>query len=213
MALVQAGLLDLDCDVNSLLKSWHVPENEFTQQEKVTLRRLLSHNVGLTVHGFRGYALGEDVPTIQQVLLGQPTANSEPVVVNVLPGSIWRYSGGGTTVAQLSMMEATGLSYAGLMQRYVLQPAGMSRSTYEQSLSMQRRAEAAIAHNPTSKAFAGKCHTYPEQAAAGLWMTPEDLYRYIIELQKSWHGQSNKILSTEYTRQMLQIQFKNYCKG
>ena len=57
--LVEAGKLSLDEDVNQKLKSWHVPENEFTRDQKVTLRRILSHSAGLTVHGFPGYAVDE----------------------------------------------------------------------------------------------------------------------------------------------------------
>ena len=34
--LVEAGRLSLDQDVNQKLKSWKVPENEFTKQQKVT---------------------------------------------------------------------------------------------------------------------------------------------------------------------------------
>ena len=52
LALVEQGKLMLDEDVNLKLKSWKVPENEFTKNEKVTLRRLMSHTGGLTVHGF-----------------------------------------------------------------------------------------------------------------------------------------------------------------
>jgi CubicO group peptidase (beta-lactamase class C family) len=42
--------------------SWKVPENEFTKNEKVTLRRMLSHTAGLTVGGFAGYVAGEPLP-------------------------------------------------------------------------------------------------------------------------------------------------------
>jgi CubicO group peptidase (beta-lactamase class C family) len=213
MALVQQGLLDLDQDVNTVLKSWQVPPSDLTATEKVTLRRLLSHNAGLTVHGFPGYAEGEALPTVQHVLLGTPPANTPPVMVDVLPGSIWRYSGGGTTVAQLMMMEATGMDYASLMQKYVLGPAGMSLSTYEQPLPAGRRDEAATAHNDKEQPCPGKWHSYPEQAAAGLWTTPSDLCRYVIELQKSWHGQSNRILSQASTQEMLRVQFKDWGIG
>ncbi len=213
MALVQAGKLDLDADVNTLLKSWQVPENEFTQTEKVTLRRILSHNAGLTVHGFPGYAQGVDLPTVQQVLLGQPPANTEAVFVDVLPGSIWRYSGGGTTVAQLLLMETTGLTHAELMQKYVLGPAGMQHSTYQQPLPPHRHAEASAAHKPDGKPIAGKWHTYPEQAAAGLWTTPSDLCRYVIAVQRSYLGKPGAVLSPEIAKEMLRVQFGSFGLG
>ena len=69
--LVDEGKLALDEDVNLRLRSWKVPENEFTKTEKVTLRRLLNHSAGLTVHGFPGYEAGSPVPTLVQVLDGK----------------------------------------------------------------------------------------------------------------------------------------------
>jgi CubicO group peptidase (beta-lactamase class C family) len=53
MQQVERGRLSLDADIDTVLRSWKVPQNELTAKEKVTLRRLLSHRAGLTVHGFR----------------------------------------------------------------------------------------------------------------------------------------------------------------
>src|SRR5687767_14607444 len=98
LALVARGRLRLDDDVNNHLKSWKLPQNQFTATEKVTLRRLLSHSAGTTVSGFRGYGAGEEVPTLLQVLAGTKPANSAPVVVDSPVGSKWRYSGGGISI-------------------------------------------------------------------------------------------------------------------
>lgn len=95
----QDNSLDLDADVNTLLTSWQLPEHEWTGQDVVSLRRLLSHTAGTTVHGFPGYAAGEPVPTLQQVLEGAFPANTDAVVVDIQPGTQMRYSGGGTTLA------------------------------------------------------------------------------------------------------------------
>jgi len=101
--LVEAGKLSLDEDVNGKLTSWKVPENRFTATEKVTLRRLLSHNAGVTVHGFPGYDVSVGMPTLVQVLNGTPPANTPPIRVDTTPGAIWRYSGGGFTIMQQMM--------------------------------------------------------------------------------------------------------------
>lgn len=100
LALVEQGKLSLDEDVNLKLQSWKIPDSEATREQKVTLRRLLSHSAGLTVPAFRGYARGEAVPTLMQVLNGEPPANSAPIRADILPGSRWRYSSGGYTVLQ-----------------------------------------------------------------------------------------------------------------
>src|SRR5579859_7408427 len=132
--MFEAGRLDLNQDVNARLRAWRVPENAFTAEQKVTLRRLLSHGAGLTVHGYNGYARGEPVPSTVQVLNGQAPANSAPVVVEAVPGSRWAYSGGGYVVTQLLLAETTGKTFPDLMRREVLDPAGMAHSTYEQPL-------------------------------------------------------------------------------
>lgn len=97
---VERGLLELNGDVNQSLVSWHVPVNEFTARERVTLWGLLSHSAGVTVHGFRGYALGEEVPNLQQILDGEWPANSPPIRVDTVPGTKRRYSGGGYMIVQ-----------------------------------------------------------------------------------------------------------------
>lgn len=120
LAMVEMKKLTLDENVNLRLKSWRVPDNEFTTEEAVTLRRLASHSAGLTVHGFAGYAAGLPVPSTAQALDGQKPANSAPVRVNVKPGSLWRYSGGGITVMQLLMSDVAGQPFPALMRELVL---------------------------------------------------------------------------------------------
>ena len=124
---MEQGQLALDDDVNTKLTSWKVPENEFTGKKKVTLRGLLSHTAGLTVHGFPGYATDEPVPTLVQVLDGEKPANTGPIRVDILPGSKWRYSGGGYTVMQQMVIDVTGKPYPQFMQETVLVPLEMKR--------------------------------------------------------------------------------------
>src|SRR6266849_5315300 len=97
LSLVERGKLALDEDLNVKLIHWKVPENELTKTEKVTLRRILSHSAGLTVHGFAGYDAADPIPSVEQILNGEKPANSPPVRVDVTPGTIERYSGGGVT--------------------------------------------------------------------------------------------------------------------
>src|SRR5260221_3725032 len=100
MYYVQRGKLSLDENVNNKLVTWKVPDNEFTAKEKVTLRRIMSHSAGLTVHGFPGYAVDEPMPSIVQIFNGEKPANTAAIRVDVVPGTIHRYAGGGTTVMQ-----------------------------------------------------------------------------------------------------------------
>ena len=138
LRLVEMGKLSLDEDVNAKLTTWRVPENRFTQSEKVTLRRLLSHSAGVTVHGFPGYDVADPIPDLVQVLNGAKPANTAPIRVDTIPGAIRRYSGGGFTVMQQLMIDVTGTPFPRYMQETVLNPIGMTSSTFEQPLSPAR---------------------------------------------------------------------------
>jgi CubicO group peptidase (beta-lactamase class C family) len=213
LALVQQGKVKLDEDVNKYLKSWKVPENEFTKDQKVTLRRLLSHTAGLTVHGFPGYNASAAVPSVPQILDGMKPANTAAVRVDLVPGSTWRYSGGGYTVAQLMMSEVTGVSFPDFMQRAVLSKAGMRQSTFENPLPQRLVAVAATGYKRNGVAVPGLYHTYPEMAAAGLWTTASDLARFVIEVQKAREGRSNRILRQPTVEEMLRPEKQNYGLG
>lgn len=191
LRLVEQGKLTLDEDINARLASWKVPGNDLTRTEKVTLRRLLSHTAGLTVHGFGGYAAGAAVPTVVQILDGADPANSDAVRVDVVPGFRWRYSGGGFTVMQLLVTDVTGKTFPALLDELVLVPVGMSDSTYEQPLPAARRGAAAAGHDKDGRPVPGLYHTYPEMAAAGLWTTPTDLARFLLEVRKARQGASS----------------------
>jgi len=203
LALVQQGKLALDEDVNLKLKSWKVPENEFTKEQKVTLRRLASHTAGLTVHGFPGYDVDKKVPTVVQVLEGdKPDVNTSPVRVDFVPGTQWRYSGGGVTIEQLVMTDMTGMPFPALMKELILDKAGMMDSTYEQPLPMAWQSRTATGTYRDGKSVHGKWHIYPEMAAAGLWTTPTDLAKFAIEIANEKRGMSSKLLSQKMITEM-----------
>jgi CubicO group peptidase (beta-lactamase class C family) len=125
---VDIGRLNLDGDVNQYLKHWKVPFNSFTNQTKVTLRQLLTHTAGMTVHGFHGYSPSASVPTLVQVLEGTPPANTPPIRVDILPGTQWRYSGGGYVVVQQLLEDVNGESFAKFVKDNVFTPVGMGPS-------------------------------------------------------------------------------------
>jgi CubicO group peptidase (beta-lactamase class C family) len=203
LRLVQDGKLNLDEDVNVKLATWKVPENSLTAKEKVTIRRILSHSAGLTVHGFPGYASDEAIPTAVEILNGEKPANTDPIRVDVVPGTLWRYSGGGFVVLETLLSDVTGKPFPQIMSELVLRPAGMTHSTYEQPLPKNRAPEAATPYRSNGDPVKGGSHTYPEMAPAGLWTTPSDLARLAIEVQNEYTGKSSKILSQGMARQML----------
>ncbi len=202
LRLVERGTLDLDADVNDRLTSWRLPANG-DWQPRVTLRQIASHTAGLTTSGFPGYRRDEPLPSLHDILTGTAPANTFGVRVDTVPGTQFRYAGGGTTVMHQLLEDVTGTPLPELLQELVLEPLGMRDSSYVQPLPEALHDRAACAHLRDGSVVPGGWHVYPEMAAAGLWTTPADLARYAIGVQRCIAGEAGALLSTELAETML----------
>lgn len=212
MRLVQDGVLELDRDVNDYLTSWQVPAND-GWQPRLTIRQLLSHTAGVTVSGFPGYTTAESVPSLAQVLEGEPPANTPRIEVNILPGLTCRYSGGGSLIAQQVIVDRLGKPFPQFMRELVLEPLGMADSTFEQPLPAAWTRRAATGHPYKGNPLPGRHHVYPEMAAAGLWTTPANLAQAGVELMRAVNGRPSAVLSQETAEAMLQPQHASSSEG
>jgi CubicO group peptidase (beta-lactamase class C family) len=175
LRLVEDGLLELDADVNGSLTSWQVPG-------KVTLRQLLSHTGGVTVEWFPGHPVGEDAPTLLQVLQGAPPSNTDAVEVDASAQGSYRYSGGGYAVVQLLVEDVTRATFAEAADELVLYPLGMHDTTFQQELPSRLR-DRSVRGQRAAEEIEGGWHVYPAAAAAGLWTTARDLGRFASAIQ------------------------------
>jgi CubicO group peptidase (beta-lactamase class C family) len=202
LALVDAGKLSLDSDVNGTLNGWKILPNTFIKDEKVTLARILDHTSGITGGDFfPGYAIGSPVPTLLQVLKGEAPATNEPVAVTRVPGTEWSYSGNGYLVLQQLLMDSTGDTFPNLVRRLVFLPLDMTQSTFEQPLPKQLAAHGTLI---SGKPVAGGWHVQPEMAAGGLWTTPTDLAKLAIEVALESQGKSHRVLSRGTAQAMIE---------
>jgi CubicO group peptidase (beta-lactamase class C family) len=196
MKAVQNGRFALDQDVNTILKSWKLPGGEYTKERPVTPRSLMSHTSGTgDGFGFPGYSPDAPLPTLPQILDGQAPSNLRPVRLERPPLTGFKYSCGAVMIQQLALMDAVGRPFTDISRDWVLTPIGMTNSTYEQPLPAARQKQAALAHSRTGARMDAPWHVYPEQAAAGLWTTPTDLAKFLIEAQETLAGRSNRVLS------------------
>ena len=201
---VQDGLFSLDDDINDILDSWTLDGREFTRNRPVTPRTLTSHTSGLgDGFEFPGYDPEQPLPTTVQILEGHELSNVGSVFMEREPLTFYEYSGGGVTVMELALSDVRRRPFVDVMQEEVLAPIGMTRSSYAQPISPEHNQNAARAHDNNGESRGPKWHVYPEHAAAGLWTTPTDLARLIIEVQRSARGESNRVLSQSMIQEML----------
>lgn len=211
--LVEEGKVRLDEDINRQLTSWKLPESRLAEGKEVTVRELLSHSAGISVHGFPGYASGAPVPNLRQVLDGEKPANTPPIRSELEPGTHWEYSGGGYVILQQLILDVIKQSFPGFMDKTVLQPFGMAHSTFQQPLPAVLWTSAAVPYRARGRPVRGGWHTYPEMAAAGLWTTPSDLARFALGLQQSLAGKREDVLTARMTREMMTRQMGEWGLG
>jgi CubicO group peptidase (beta-lactamase class C family) len=207
LRLVARGTLDLDADVNDVLRSWRLPPRH-GWASRVTVRQLLCHGGALTMSGYPGYPVEEPLPTLVEILDGRPPANTAPVRVDGIPGLTHRYSGGGYVLLQQLLEDLTGTAYAELATELVLAPAGMTTAGY----AVPDPTKVAVGH-VAGAPVPGGWRVYPEQATAGLWCTPTDLVRFATAIQTAVAGRPGALLPPDLAADMLSEQLPGWGLG
>ncbi|WHY78623.1 serine hydrolase domain-containing protein [Neobacillus sp. WH10] len=207
MKFTEQGILDLDEDVNNRLISWKVPDNELTQKNKVTLRRLLSHQSGVTdpEGSFAELNSTQGFPTIVDLLEGRTPYCNVPIKVKYEPESDFQYSDAGFCIIQQIIEDRIGKPFNEVMNEHIFEPLEMKNSSFLQTIPKVRREDFSCGHF-NGKIVNGKYPIYPYPAASGLWTTPYDLAILVIELMSSLKGESKIGLSSSKVREMITSQ-------
>ena len=195
--LVQEGKIELDAPAEKYLTRWHLPKSEF-DSDKVTIRRLLSHTAGLSLHGYPGWSPNDDLPTIEESLDGK---NNGPGHVEIImePGTKWKYSGGGFSILQLIIEEVTEQKFEDYMQTEILNPLGMTSSSY--TIDEKILNSTSLEHNGFGEVIDFELFT--AQAAAGLHTTINDFTKFAQASLYANKNNQQQILSTSYLQQMM----------
>ena len=176
MNLVEEGKLDLDSPVSTYLTRWQFPSSEF-DKNKVTIRSLLGHTGGVSVHGYPGFPTANHLPSLEESLNGVngPVRADEKVELIIAPNTKFKYSGGGYTILQLVIEEVTGQSFDRYMEKEIFKPLQMKNTSFRLTKDILKKS--ATPYNEEGKQM--YMVRFTAQAAAGLQTTLEDLIKFI----------------------------------
>lgn len=212
LRLVQEGKLNLDADVNSILTSWKIPPDQFTEGHPVTLRELLSHSSGFDAHYPDDFDPRGKIPTLLEMLRGEPPSTFRPVHIQFQPGTSFDYSSEAFLVVQQALEDAMHEPFPEIVKQEVLDPAGMTHSTFDQPTASKPDPDRATGYigGPDGQ-LQPRIVAFAELGSSGLWTTPSDLARLLINLQQS--GQPGSLLSASMYLQMLKPVVNNVGLG
>lgn len=203
--LEEKGLIDLKVPVNNYLKRWKVPKNAFTKDTPVTLEHLLSHTAGTTQHGFADFYEGDTIPTILESVKGKLPNYNKEIEITFTPGSNWSYSGGGYTIAMMALEDHLGRSLSDLAQEHIFNPLKLQNTTMLQPNEGGFLTNIAKAHDDNGNVIGTGIPITPQVSASGLWSTPSDLSKILIEIQKALNGQDSKVISKKVAKRITDI--------
>ncbi|WP_053375281.1 serine hydrolase domain-containing protein [Paenibacillus sp. FJAT-27812] len=208
LKLVQEGKIDLQEEANAYLKSWRVPENQYTNANKVTISSLLAHQSGfIDVEGsYDICGQHSPFPTPKELLLGTTKYNSEAAEVKYEPGSEFHYSDTGYTILELIIEEVRGESFSSAMDNLVFAPLGLKSTFFWNGLTKPDGSEEAsltAGHDKHGNVVIGTRAHYPNLSGAGLWTTSSEMALIAIEVFKAWSGGVTSFLTQHSAQKML----------
>ena len=191
LRMKQAGAIGFDDDIETLLTDYRLPAGQQSAENPVTLRNLFRHTSGITPGGYQGYSPESALPTTTQILRGQAPANAPAIAVVAKPNEHLAYSGGGYTLIEAALQDRFKRPFEQLMQEWLIGPFGMRQASFVQPMPNANRNHAAKGHVVDGSPVPGGWNNHPERAAAGLWATPSDLARLLVQLRKASEGKSS----------------------
>jgi len=198
--LAERQLISLDAPVSTYLKRWTLPDNQYTRSVDITLRHLLSHTAGTTQHGFDDFYAGEVIPTVVDVLNGGDLPGTEKLNIDFEPGSRWRYSGGGYVIAQIAIEDHLGRSLAELAAEFIFRPLDMTNTTMLRPDENGFLENVAKVHDETGAVISTGLPICPQISASGLWSTPLDMAKLLIEIQNALGGSNTDVISADVAK-------------
>ena len=166
----------------------------------------MSHTAGTTQHGFADFYKGDNIPSILESVQGKLPRYDRPIEVDFEPGTQWRYSGGGYTIAQMALEDQLGKSLAELAEEFLFQPLGIKHTTMFQDGAPQFLTNVAKVHNEAGEVIKTGIPICPQTAASAMWSTPTDMALFLIEMQRALAGKPTEVISTEVAQKVTEIQ-------
>ena len=195
MQLVEQGKLDLDRDINDYL-DFRIPA---AFDKPITLRHLMTHTAGFEERNKQYRTAGTASGSPLSVYL-----HAVPVPERIYaPGEVPAYSNYGTMLGGYIVERVSGEPFMDYIERQILAPLGMERSTFRRELPEHLRGDLATNYQRASGEPLPPYDEEPEGAPNGdLTSTAADMSRFMLaHLQQGRYGE-HSLLEAETARLM-----------
>jgi CubicO group peptidase (beta-lactamase class C family) len=199
LQLAEQGKLDLHADVNTYLKTFHIPA---TYPQPITLADLLTHTAGFEA---RDTGLQKARTTSDLEPLGQLLAEHMPARVRP-PGELTAYTNYGYTLAGYIVEQVSGMPFEQYVEQHIFQPLGMGESSFRQPLPARLSADLSQGYSYSNGVYRPEpFEAIPQSPAGAMSATATDMAKFMLaQLQNGRLG--NERIFQEATAKAMQTQ-------
>ncbi|MEX1057936.1 MAG: serine hydrolase domain-containing protein, partial [Natronospirillum sp.] len=166
--------------------------------DTITVRHLLSHRSGLTPTRFAGYRPGQRLPNWQALLNGEPPANSPAFALSGQPGQTCHVSAAGYEVLSNWLESKLQSSFSVWQNSAVFSPLNIP-SRYR----LIGLPAPALGHDWQGETLDGGYRRMVERGSSGLWASPPDLARVMLEIMSAERGVGRLLTDRNLITEML----------
>ncbi|MDZ7268142.1 MAG: serine hydrolase [candidate division KSB1 bacterium] len=199
MQLVEAGRLDLDAPLNTYLPEFQ-PRNPFNRP--ITLRQLMAHRAGLVREPPVGSYFDPSEPTLAATV---QSLNATELVYE--PGTRTKYSNAGISVVGYLLERLQGEPFAAYLQRAVLQPMGLRRTSFTPDARVIPHLAKAWMWGYDERKFPAPTFELGLIPAANLYTSVTDLAHFLKVLFNRGRAGRRQLLKPETLELMFTPQF------
>jgi CubicO group peptidase (beta-lactamase class C family) len=200
---VDQGILSLDEPISSYVPDFRINSRfRGVPAQQITLRRLLSHHAGLPHEAPVGSNYDASPCTFEEHI-----ASISSVWLQYPVGYRFSYSNLGFDLAGYIVQKQSGVAFADYMKRELLDPIGMSDSSFDME-QIIARADRAIGHWSNEGEPVTPIPVYiPMVAAGGLYVSIDDVARLLSFLLNDGRVGGRQLIDASLIRDMRTIAF------
>jgi CubicO group peptidase (beta-lactamase class C family)/D-alanyl-D-alanine dipeptidase len=199
MIFVELGLIDLDAPVQDYLPEFQ-PTNK--TGKKITLRQMLSHRSGVVREGPVGNYFDDTQPTLADTV---KSLNKTELVYE--PGSTASYSNMALATVGYVLEKTQKEEFAKLMQRKLLEPIGMTHSSFRLNDDLRKALPKATMWTYHGREFPAPAWEFGMLPAGNLYSSVNDQAKFLKFLFAGGRGANGPVLKKETLEKMYTIQF------
>jgi len=203
LQLAEQGKLNLHADVNTYLKTFHIPA---TYPEPITLAHLLTHTAGFEGRetGLQEARTTSDLKPLGQLLAEHMPARARP------PGELTAYSNYGYALAGYIVEQVSGMPFAQYVEQHIFQPLGMDSSTFRQPVEARLSADLSRGYTYSNGGYRpDPFEAIGEPPAGAMSATATDMARFMLAQLQDGRLGKERILQEATAQAMQTQQFTN----